>query len=416
MIFTYNTIVVLAGVSLLGTAAGMVGAFAVLRRRALTGDALAHATLPGICLAFMATGERQLPILLGGALLTCLLGNAIIAALGRWTKLKEDAAIGLISAGFFGGGIALMRIIQDRFKGSSKAGLDSFILGKTAGITRDDLLLIATISAVCLVIVILLYKEFKLTSFDPDFARALGWPVVGLDFLLMALVAIAVVIGLPAVGVVLIASLLILPAAAARMWTDQLGPLLILSAVFGFAIGTVGTLCSASWSLFPAGPIIVLTGTSLFLVSLVIGRKRGLLFSWLQRRHFQREWQERQLLERVHELAERDGTFVTPFGIADILEKKSWSSAQAARVIYGCIREGIVQSFGADRYQLTEFGRRRALAAARGRRLWQLFLLEHPDLATSLANLAEESVTGFLPPEMVAEMTEQLRRAGRWPE
>ena len=416
MNISYNTLVVLSGVSLLGAAAGMVGAFAVLRRRALTGDALAHAALPGLCLAFMATGERRLPVLLLGAFTSCLLGNVAIAALKRWTKLKEDSALGIVLTVFFGAGIALSRVIQNQFPGSSKAGLDSFILGKTAGMTRDDLLLIATVAAGCLAVVVLLYKEFKLTSFDAGFARALGWPVYMFDFLLMALVAIAVVIGLPAVGVVMIASLLILPAAAARMWTDRLSTLLILSAVFGFAIGVVGTLCSASWSLFPAGPIIVLTGTSLFLMSLLFGTERGLLFHWVQKRKFYWDWRERQLLERAYELAERDRTAVTPFVIADIREKKTWTIGLTQAVIHAGIREGLVQSLGQGRFQLTEFGSRRALSVTRGRRLWEVFLREYPDLATSMANLGEESVAGLLPPEIVDELTKMLQREQRWPD
>ena len=205
---SYNTAVVLLGTSLLGANAGLVGCFAVLRRRALTGDALAHAALPGLCLAFLAVGQRSRPALLLGAFVTGVLGVVVIAALRRWTRIKEDAAIGIVLSVFFGAGIVLSRLIQNRSSVGSKAGLDSYILGKTAGIIAQDVYLIAGVSLASLVLVLVLYKEFKLVVFDSGFASVQGWPVLGLDLLLMGLIALAVVFGLPAVGVVLMAALL----------------------------------------------------------------------------------------------------------------------------------------------------------------------------------------------------------------
>ena len=171
----------LAGVSLLGASAGMVGTFAVLRRRALTGDALSHAALPGICLAFLSFGERNLPVMLLGALASGVLGIMVISALCRWTRVREDAAIGIVLSVFFGLGIVLSRLIQDLAGGGSKAGLDSYIFGKTAGMTRGDVELILIASLVCLATWCCCYKEFLSISFDSDFARSLGWPVYRLD-------------------------------------------------------------------------------------------------------------------------------------------------------------------------------------------------------------------------------------------
>src|SRR5207249_1041460 len=237
IVIDYNTLVVLAGVSVLGACAGLVGTFAVLRRRALTGDAVSHAALPGVCIAFLVAGERRLPILLFGAFLSGLLGAMTISALRRWTRVKEDAAVGIVLSVFVGAGFALSRIIQSRVTGGSKAGLNSYILGKTAGMILQDVYLISATAMLCLVLVVLLYKEFKLVSFDAGFARVQGWPAQPLDLLLMALLAATVVIGLPAVGAVLMAALLILPAATARLWTDRLGTMLLLAAGFGAATG-----------------------------------------------------------------------------------------------------------------------------------------------------------------------------------
>ena len=291
----YNTLVVLAGVSLLGAASGIIGAFAVLRKRALTGDALSHAALPGICIVFLILRERNLIAMLAGALVSGVLGIAIISALGRWTRVRNDAAIGTVLTVFFGLGVVLLLMIQNMGGVGSKAGLDSFILGKTAGMTRGDVYVILSASLVCLAIIVLLYKEFQLVTFDSEFARSLGWPVFRIDLLLMSLVAAAVVIGLPNVGVVLVSALLIMPGAAARFWTNQLSTLLVLSGIFGFVTGLVGTMLSATLEQLPAGPIIVLTGAIIFVVSLLFGIRRGLIARYIEQIRFQRQLYEMRI-------------------------------------------------------------------------------------------------------------------------
>lgn len=275
----YNTWVVLAGVSLLGASAGIVGSFAVLRRRSLTGDALAHAALPGLCLAFLFAGEQNMLVMLFGALLTGILGVVIISALRTYTRIKEDAAIGIVLSVFFGAGAVLSRIIQNR-PGGSRAGIQTFIFGSPAGMIFEDLLWLAILSAGILFCVLLLYKEFKLISFDPDFAYSQGWPVYLLDLLLMGLLAITVVVGLPAVGVLMVAALLIIPAATARFWTEQLGMMLAMSAIFGVVSAMFGTMVSATYVTMPTGPTIILVATIFFLLSGLFSPSRGMARKW----------------------------------------------------------------------------------------------------------------------------------------
>jgi manganese/zinc/iron transport system permease protein len=371
----YNTLVVLIGVSLLGASSGMIGAFAVLRKRALTGDALSHAALPGLCLAFLALGEKNLPAMLLGALASGVIGIAIISALGRWTRVKDDAAIGTVLSVFFGLGIVLVTYIQRLPDVGSKAGLSSYIFGKTAGMVRGDVYLILAAALVCLAIVIFLYKEFQVVSFDGGFAQSLGWPVFAVDLLLMSLVAAAVVIGLPNVGVVLISALLIMPGAAARFWTDRLGSLLVLAGIFGLATGAIGTILSATFEQLPAGPIIVLTGTALFLVSLLFGSRRGALARWIAHRQFQDAWHHRRRLRETYDAIEAGR------------EPRS--------------------SLAADDLQ-------EAVDAARGHRLWEEFLTQYPELSGS-ADLSVESPAGLVPDAMLVELQRKLEAAGRWP-
>ncbi|HEX3870923.1 MAG TPA: metal ABC transporter permease, partial [Pirellulales bacterium] len=300
----YNTRVVLAGTSLLGASSGLVGCFAVLRRRALMGDALAHATLPGVALAFLVWGERSLPVLLFGALVTGVMGVAVVAMLRFATRTKEDAAIGIVLGVASAIGFVLLRWIQSHSSSGSKAGLDSYILGKTAGMIASDVYLIAGVSGACLVVLLLLYKEFKAIAFDPGFARAQGWPSLTLDFLLTGLIALAVVVGLPAVGGLLITALLIVPAVSARFWTDGLGRMLTVSSIFGAVVAASGTALSSRYEFSPAGPVIILVAASLFVVSMLLAPRRGVVARVLAVAQFRRRLARQKLLRTIALLAE----------------------------------------------------------------------------------------------------------------
>lgn len=279
-IFTYNTFLVLLGTGLLGAASGLIGSLAVLRRQALAGDVFAHAALPGLCIAFMIIGERNLYALLIGAFASGMVGLVLVSFITRTSRIKQDAALGIVLSTFFGLGIVLSRIIQNQTMAGSKAGLDSYILGKTAGIITSDVYLIGSVALVCLVVILLLFKELQMVTFDADFARSAGWPVRGLDLVLITLLGLVVAIGLPAVGVVMMAALLILPGVTARFWTDRLSTMLYLSAGLGVLTGAIGTFLSAHYANLPAGPIIVLVGAGFFLVSAIIAPRRGLIARW----------------------------------------------------------------------------------------------------------------------------------------
>ena len=243
-----QTIVVLAGTLLLGVAAGLVGTFAVLRRRALMGDVVAHSALPGLCIAFLAFHSRSAGVLLTGALVSGLCGAMVVSLLRRFTPLKDDAIQGIVLSVFYGGGIALTRSIQKLYPNEPGSDLESFIVGRAATMLRSDVYLTAGALVVVMAIVVAFYKELKLLSFDEQFCQVQGWSAMGLDLMLMILTAVTVVVGLPAVGVVLTAALLIIPAVAARFWTDRLSRMLIIAGAFGGISGVIGTLISAQFS------------------------------------------------------------------------------------------------------------------------------------------------------------------------
>jgi manganese/zinc/iron transport system permease protein len=411
----YNTQVVLAGTSLMGVCAGLVGSFAVLRRRALIGDTLAHAALPGLCLAFLVVGHRSLPAMLFGALLSGLVGVLVITALRLGTRIKEDAAMGIVLSVFYGAGIALSRYIQNQSTAGSKAGLESYILGKPAGMILQDVLLIGGTTLVCLLLIVLLYKEFKVVSFDSEFASVQGWPALRLDLLLMAMIAVAVVIGLPAVGVVMMAALLIIPAAAARLWTQRLAMMLVIAALFGAVIGGAGTLLSAEFAGLPTGPVIVLLGTGLFVVSLLVAPQSGFLARWFDARQFRARIGEQALLVELYDLTEPILPSLVEIDRDTLRLRRSWSDKDLSKQLTRLRSSGLLKSSDDSHITLTPNGYEAAATVARAHRLWQLFIESHPDSATEFTDLDADTIDETLDHEIIVQLEDRLRSAGRLP-
>ncbi|MCS6800800.1 MAG: iron chelate uptake ABC transporter family permease subunit [Chloroflexota bacterium] len=270
---------VILGAALLGAVSGVLGTFAVLRRQGLLGDVLAHAALPGICLAFLLSGSKAMGVLLFGAGITAWVGALLLLWMVRRTKLGEDAALGIVLAVFFGIGLTLLTAASRR-PDATQAGLDRYLFGQAAALVTDHVVTMAILAAAALVTTALLFKELKLLAFDPEFLASLGFGVGRLNVLLTTLIVIAIVIGLQTVGVVLMAAMLVGPAVAARHWTNRLGRMIALSAVFGVAAGVAGALVSASGSRIPTGPVIVLALTGIVVLSILFGPARGVVPHW----------------------------------------------------------------------------------------------------------------------------------------
>lgn len=264
----YNTLVVAAGVAAVGFAAGVVGSLGVLRKRALAGDAAAHATLVGVAAAFLLTGRRDLPVLLLGALVAAVASLGVLVLIRRYTRTRDDAATAIVLGVSFGLGIVLISGITARgIPGGG--GLEQFLLGHTAALTAADAQLLAAVSVAAVLLVWLALKEAVLVAFDPAFAAATGWPVAAIDYALVALVAVMVVVGLPAAGAVLVTALVVIPPVAARQWTDRAGTMLVLAGLIGLVSALVGVAASALVPRLATGPMIVLAAAAIFAVSLL---------------------------------------------------------------------------------------------------------------------------------------------------
>jgi len=278
----YTLRYVALGSAILGITSGALGCFTVLRKQSLFGDAIAHAALPGIGFAYLFAGTKDSLLLMLGAAIFAWFGGIITLAITRTTRIKQDAALGITLSVFFGLGIVLLSYLQS-IGGASQGGLDRFLFGQAAALIESDVINLGILAAFCFTILILFYKEFKITTFDSSFSQSLGFPIKYLNALLTSVIVVAVVIGLHTVGVVLMVSMLIAPAAAAKQWTVNLKKMVILSAIFGGLSGIIGSMISSTAEGMSTGPIIVITITIILGISFVFSPKQGYLFKYLRK-------------------------------------------------------------------------------------------------------------------------------------
>ncbi len=294
----YNAALVAVGAALLGFASGAAGTFLFLRKRALVSDAVAHATLPGVGLAFIVMvalggdGRNLLGLLFGSAL-TAGCGLLAVEWMSRRTRLSEDAAIGAVLSVFFGLGIVILTIIQTMSSGR-QAGLESFLLGSTAGMLFQDAVVIAVGGSLAVLATWLLRRPMTMVAFDAEYAASNGVNVARIDLAMMGLVMAVTVIGLKLVGLILIVAMLIIPPVTARFWTERAEGVVWMAGALGGVAGYVGAALSASAPDLPTGPIIVLVSAVLFLLSLFFAPARGVAAAVLRHRRFQRRVHRRQ--------------------------------------------------------------------------------------------------------------------------
>ncbi len=278
LITNFTFITVLLGVSILGVSSGVLGVFALLRDQSLLGDAISHAMLPGIACAFLLTHSKNPLVLLGGGAVAGCIGALLIPYITRHTVIKKDAALGMVLAVFFGVGLMLMTCIQKKSI-ANQAILNKFLFGDASTLLRSDVYLMAGFAAIIVCVVWLFWKELLLATFDPLFAKTSGFNVQRIEQLLIGLLICAIAIGLQTVGVVLMSSMIVAPAAAARQWTSSLRVMAILSAFFGVCAGVSGCIVSSLLNRIPTGPAVVIALSAIVIFSLLCAPHRGILWN-----------------------------------------------------------------------------------------------------------------------------------------
>ncbi|WP_203295236.1 metal ABC transporter permease [Luteirhabdus pelagi] len=337
LVFTdYTLRTITLGTAVLGAICGMLGSFAVLRKQSLLGDAISHAALPGIAIAFLLTGTKDSNLLLIGALVSGLVGTYWIRGMISKTHLKTDTALGLILSIFFGFGMLLLTFIQKQ-PNANQAGLDKYLFGQAATLVESDVRLMVIVTAISLFILLLFWKEFKILLFDAEFTQTLGFNTKFIDILITFFIVLAIVLGLQTVGVVLMSAMLLAPAAAARQWTNSLAMMILLAAIFGAFSGVVGTAISASQDNLSTGPVIVLVAAVFVFFSFVFSPGRGLLFREIRFRQNRRDLELKKTLQFMYSIAKNHKDISHPHTVRILndfrgftrgtlrkLEKKNW--------------------------------------------------------------------------------------------
>jgi manganese/zinc/iron transport system permease protein len=362
LVHDYTLRTVALGTTALGVVSGALGAFAVLRRQSLLGDAIAHAALPGIALAWLVTRSKAPLVLVVGAAIAGWVATLLVMAVVRTTRIKEDSALGLVLSVFFGLGLVLLTRIQD-MPDAGKAGLDRFLFGQAATLLQRDVLTVVALGCLTLAVLVLFWKEFKLLSFDPQFGASLGFPMRRLDVLLTTLIVIAIVVGLRTVGVVLMSAMIVAPGAAARQWTDRLGVMVALAAAFGALAGVSGAVISSTAHV-PTGPAVVVCVSVIVVLSLTMAPHRGLVWQWAARMRNSRRLQAEAVLLDLYTLAlqHRDADHAHSVGALRAMRAASGGEARSLRK---CAARGWVRPVGPGRWALTAEGVAQAERVAR---------------------------------------------------
>lgn len=404
---------VVLGAILLSVSSSIVGCFTFLKKKALVGDVVSHAVLPGICLSFLVTGDKNPVVIIIGAFISGWLSIVVMDHIVRNSKIKEDTATGLSLSVFFGIGILLLTYIQHSGN-ANQTGLDSFLFGKAAALVGTDLYAFSSIAIIILLVVALFYKEFKLISFDPSFAKAIGIPTKRIELLLTSITVMAVVTGIQAVGVVLMAAMLITPAAAARFWTNRLSTMLILAALFSAFSGFTGAFISYLKPSLPTGPWMVMVLSMVALLSFFLAPDKGIAIRAIRQRRIKRQFLEENLLKTFYALKEKEGNFFSPTSENDILEKRTFSINQLQQGLKRLKRNGFLIPKDSH-WTLTEDGFRKGKRIQRLHRLWELYLTEYLRIAPDHVHEDAESIEHIITPELETKLETLLENPSRDP-
>ena len=354
LLFDYTLRTVALGSATLGIVSGALGSYAVLKKQSLLGDAISHATLPGVALAFLLTRSKAPLVLVIGAAIAGWIATLLVISIVNNTRIKEDGALGLVLSVFFSLGLVLLTVIQ-KMPTAKQSGLDTFLFGQAAALLERDVITMASLGGATMIIMRLFWKEFKLLCFDSGFGASLGFPMAVLDVLLITLLVIAIVLGLQTVGVVLMSAMVVAPAAAARQWTDRLGVMVVLSALFGAIAGVSGAVISSGAVQIPTGPTIVLSISAIVALSIAFAPNRGLVWNWIRDQRERRKLRIEVVLNDLYTLASQH-TDLRHSHSTGALEAMSANRSNVRHSLRELVSLGWVENVNSDEWALTSEG------------------------------------------------------------
>ncbi len=401
-----NIISVVLGSILITASSAVVGCFSFLKKKALVGDAVAHSVLPGICLAFIIAGNKDPLLIILGAFTTGWLSLVLIDLIAEKTKIKEDSAIAIILSVFFGIGILLLTAIQHSGN-AAQSGLESFLFGKAAALVGRDLIMFSIVAGIVLLTVVLFFKELKIIAFDEAFAKSIGLPVRFLNLLLTSLTVMAVVTGIQAVGVVLMAAILITPAAAARFWTDDLFKMTLIAAFIGALAGYAGAFVSYTASNMPTGPWIVMIVSVMALLSFFIAPKRGIISRFVDQAKMKETILGENLLKELYRIAEKQGGAAQYIDI-DVLNDHRQFPVRALRNKISKFQSSGLLLSDSNSIKLTDDGYEKGKRIVKLHRLWEMYLSSYLKIAPDHVHEDAETIEHIITPQIEAKLESLL--------
>ena len=393
------------GNMLLAGLASFIGVLAYLQKRSLTSDAMAHAALPGICLAYIIAGQKNFTVLSIGAFVFGLLALQTINRITRRGQdNKTDTAIALTLTTFFALGVFLLTYIQHKANGS-QSGLDKYLFGKAASLLEQDVVVYLSFGGIALLVTLLFYRPILYSLFDESYLRTVGYPVRFFRGMASALLIVAVLLGIQSVGVVLMSALLITPVGAALFFSRQSKVIILIAFVLGLLGGLGGTMSSFYFHGLPTGPAIVVCLTILAVGSALLAPQNGILARWVRRRAYNLKTACENTLKAVYQHGELTQDR-TPFSPADRLF--SFMNATLKRgVFYTLVRNGFI-SRQKGVYLLTEKGEAEGRRIVRLHRLWEIYLAEELRIAPDHVHDDAESLEHLITPEIEARLEAHL--------
>lgn len=408
-----NVLWVLVGSILLGMSASVIGAFAFLRKRSLIGDALAHAALPGVMMAFLLFQTRDPLVMFLGAVSSSFIGFYLIDWLPKNTKIKPDAALAITLSFFFALGLMLLSYIQG-LNIDNKSGLDKILFGQAAAMTQADIKLLGYVAIFILVSVGLFFQKLRLIAFNRTYAQTLGMAVKRYELLLALLIVMSVVVGLQLVGVVLMAAVLLTPIAAARFWSHDLASLLVLSATIGAVSAIISTQISYLAPAMPTGPWMVVSLSILFIISLLFAPKSGLLKRYLEHKQLRQKVAEENILRTLYKLVERKQFAKQNFNQAEIQGLRSVPTDILQKTLKSLCKQQLIESSSLG-FCLTENGLQQATQLTRRHRLWENYLNEQAELTPEQVHKQAERIEHILTSSQQQQLENELANAASDP-
>lgn len=388
---------------IIGITCGLVGAFIMLRRMSLIGDALAHAVLPGVIIGFMIAGKGQVAMFIG-AVTAGISTSLMIGFINRNSRIKEDTSIGVMFTGAFALGVLLVSQLKN-----VHIDLTGYLFGDILGVSNDDLILSGIIAVVVIFSVLLFYKQLLVTSFDPTMAAVMGISTGVVHYFLMSLLSMTIVASLQSVGLILVVAMLITPSATAYLLTDRLPKMLMLAVFFAVFTALVGLLGSYHFN-FASGASMVVFATLVFLLTLIFSPSHGVVIKYFRRRKVAEKHLAQDMLKIIYKKCYDKERAKSIRDSVSFEELSSWIGTPVSLImkVAESLKKQKLIDFDNGKVCLTSSGEKYGLRIIRSHRLWESYLINEKILNENNIHSDAEEFEHILTEDLLDEIDQKL--------